>query len=265
MEELRFDARKHAYFLRENGKERPLQGVTSVLGVIAKPALIGWAAKMACEYIGDNSHPCPQSEDWIHISAYTLREAATAYAKTRDTAAEAGTDLHALVEDYVGACIANTAGAPFADGTIEQQYAAIHPFINWAIKENIRFIAAEQRLYSKELSIAGTCDLIFEKDGKRYIGDIKTYKKLWSRTPMLQCAAYGLMWEEMQHLAQLEEIADGGKAINDYTRQSIDGYCILRLSKDGSFEEKWSYDVEGDREGFMSALKLYRCLQHWTA
>jgi len=41
----------------------------------------------------------------------------------------------------------------------------------------------------------------------------------------------------------------------------IDSYCIIRLSKDGSFEEKWSFDTEGDRQGFLAALTLFKQLE----
>jgi hypothetical protein len=225
-----FDEKKHQYWL----DGRLLQGVTSILGVVAKPALIQWAANMACDYIEESC----QDIDWSdpeHRQAL-LNAARKAHAKKRDKAADDGTDLHALIEDYVN---------------------------EWAMVEDIRFIAAEQRLYSRDLGIAGTCDLVFEKDGKTYIGDIKTYKKLWDRLPMLQCAAYGLMWEGMMHDQQLDDIATSKIPLEGYSRKNIDGYCVIRI-KDNDFEVKWSYDVEGDREGFLAALKLYRTLQNWS-
>jgi hypothetical protein len=42
-----FDEKSHIYKL--NGKK--LTGVTTILGVINKPALVGWAARMAVEHI----------------------------------------------------------------------------------------------------------------------------------------------------------------------------------------------------------------------
>ena len=45
-----FDSVHHYYTL--GGKR--MYGVTSVLGVIAKNALIPWASKMACEYVREH-------------------------------------------------------------------------------------------------------------------------------------------------------------------------------------------------------------------
>ena len=92
---------------------------------------------------------------------------------------------------------------------------------------------------------AGTVDFLAEKDGKKFVGDVKTYDKIWDRVPFLQCAGYSLMLEEMGH--------------------KTDSYCIIRLGKDGSFEEKWSFDTEGDRQGFLAALTLFKQLQTWKS
>jgi hypothetical protein len=171
-----------------------------------------------------------------------LEVARVAHARKRDTAADAGTDLHALVENWVRACIDENDGYPkvYEPGPIED-------FTKWAIKENIRFLAAEKRLYSKELWVAGTCDLIFEKDGKKYIGDIKTYAKIWDRVPFFQCAGYASMYEEMSN--GLETIA---------------GYAVIRISKDNSFEAKWSFDTVGDTKAFFACVELYRQLKEFN-
>jgi hypothetical protein len=139
------------------------------------------------------------------------------------------------------------------------KWLPISPFIQWAIKEDVRFIATEQRLYSKELWVAGTCDLIFEKNGKRYIGDIKTYKKIWDRVPLIQCAGYALMWEEMRwNNYQTGKIDDGPYPLN------IDGYCVICLPKERAFNEAedvlWSFDPEADKKAFISAVTLYKYL-----
>ena len=233
----------HSYFM--DGER--MTGVTTILGTIAKPALIGWAARMACEFISEHS---PRVDDHViphwQVSDMVLAEAKNAHTKKKEAGAMAGTDTHTLAEEYIKDMIAHGGTAEF--GT-KPDWKPIEPFMQWAIKENIRFIASEQRLYSKQMFVAGTADFIFEKDGKRYIGDIKTYKKLWDRVPMLQCAGYGIMYREMN-----------GK--------DIDGYCVFNLPKERSFKEnedvRWSYDVAGDQEGFLAALSLYRVLANWN-
>ena len=232
VEGFTIDADTHSYFM--DGK--PMTGCTTILGVIAKPALVGWAARTAVEVIGSV---------WRGGVLYTkievaqkLDEAKKAYAKKRDDAAEKGTDLHSVVEDYVHHCISVYDGQPVeVEGT-----EPIAQFIKWAQDNKVRFIESEKQLYSKDLWVAGTCDLVFEKEGKTYVGDVKTYAKIWDRTPFFQCAGYAIMYSEMY-------------------KKEIDGYCILRLSKDGTFEDKWSWDVEGDKRAFLACVQLYRQLK----
>jgi hypothetical protein len=258
-----FDSKEHAYFL--DGK--PLHGITTVLGVIAKPALVAWAANQAVEYIKEN---CPLDTTGLevglrHVTDAQLGNARIAHRKKKEDAAEKGTDLHALVESYVQWCIDTN------QGKAKQYFTpGIELFVNWAIDNNIRFLASEQRLYSKEHWVAGTCDLVFEKDGKTYIGDVKTYKKIWDRTPFFQCAAYGMMWEEMNKDSITRTVkdifeGDGTKDVEITESPEIDGYCVLRLSKDGTFEAKWSFDIDGDRTAFLNALGLYKALKAYKA
>jgi hypothetical protein len=258
-------ARHHHYYADAEGTKE-YSGVTKVLGVIAKPALIPWAARMACEYIEERYEIAKQREAigtnsgkdelFLHLPNW-LKEAANAHRKKKEDAAEKGTDLHALVEGYVRTAIEHNNGEPYVPTGFDP--APIQGFISWAFKEKIRFIATEQRLYSKELWVAGTCDLIFEKDGKRYIGDIKTYKKIWDRVPLIQCAGYAFMWEEMRY----GEYAESGQILTEQLPK-IDGYCVICLPKERTFNEAedvlWSWDTEGDREAFLAAVKLYRYL-----
>ena len=265
--------RNHAYFADPEG-QKPYMGITSVLSVIAKNALIQWAANEAVKYVEDNTKHhalgATMAEGFV-IYPQELREvlaeARYAHRKKKEDAGQKGTDLHALVEEYVRMCIANNGTLGIGDIMLSghwqkdveapnklvkaEHLSLIAPFIMWASENSIRFLAAEKRLYSKTHWIAGTCDLVFEKDGKTYIGDIKTYKKLWDRVPMMQCAGYALMAEEMWK-----------NRVYVMDKPRIDGYCIIRI-RDGEFEPTWSFDVEGDTKGFLAALELYSCLKNW--
>lgn len=234
-----FDDAKHAYYF--DGKK--MTGCTTILGVLAKPQLIPWAARMACDYIKENSHKVTFEGDLLHyeVTPEQLDEAQVAHAKKKEEGATKGTDTHALVEEYVKECIAMGGNNGYAMPGVADP--AIAGFAEWAMRENIRFIASEAKFYSKSLFVAGTADLIFEKDGKKFLGDIKTYKKIWDRTPFYQCAGYALMAEEMGE-------------------PKFDGYCIINLPKERSFNEtediKWSFDIEGDTQAFLACVTLYR-------
>ena len=234
-----FDA-EHTYLY--DGQR--MSGVTTILNsTIAKPQLIGWASRMCAEYIETEFTKWTEDKTAVFDIKAVCEAGKNAHTKKKEAGGAAGKDTHALAEEYIKLCIA--AGGKPQIVPLDEKMQHLR---DWAIKENITFIASEEKLYSKQMFVAGTADFIFEKEGKRYIGDIKTYKKLWDRVPMLQCAGYGLMWREMN-----------GK--------DIDGYCVFNLPKEREFNEvedvKWSYDVAGDQEGFMAALSLYRILANW--
>lgn len=236
--EFTFDPLKHKYTL--NGK--PMTGCTTILNVIAKPALIQWAANEAIEYIkkslSETDFRTRIGDLRISVSNLEgiLEEARTAHARKRDKAADDGTNLHAEVEAWIKRCIRDHSGLPVdAPETLK-------PLADWALSKGVRFLDSETRFYSESLWVAGTADLLFEMEGKRYIGDIKVKKKIWSREPFFQMAGYAIMAEEMGEIP-------------------FDGYCILRL-KDG-FEDMWSFDVEGDKAAFRAAVTLYRQLANF--
>lgn len=118
-------------------------------------------------------------------------------------------------------------------------------FIAWATANNVRFLASEKQVYSKELFVAGTFDFSFEKDGKRFIGDLKTMKKMWDRVPFFQTAAYIIASEHMGE-------------------EKYDGSCIININKEtNELTEYYTYDHENDKKAFEAALFLYRQLANF--
>jgi hypothetical protein len=196
-----FDKKNHIHLL--DGK--PLHGVTTVLGdIIAKgDGIIQWAWKLGRE-----------GKDWK---------------EQRDGAGTKGTDIHLEVERYVRGCM---------DGTDVSYDRSIKQFVDWSVASDVKFLASEKNVYSKELWVGGICDLILEIDGKRYIGDVKTSKSIyWSQ--FLQMGAYQLCLEEMGE-------------------KPFDGSVIIRMGKDGSFETQMSLNTDRDKQGFIHALELYK-------
>jgi len=240
---FQFDEESHSYFM--DGK--PMTGCTTILGVMAKPALIPWAARMAVEYVREHSslrkiaheqvEQAPSIETLYEVSEETLQLAQKAHTQFRDKRAAEGTDLHALAEEYIKSCIAN-GGDPRSAGGGDNE--AIRKFADWAITENITFKESEVKLFSKKLFVAGTADFMFEKEGKLFVGDIKNKKKIYGRESFFQCAGYSKMRSEM-------------------TGEAFDGYCVVRLWEN-EIEPLWSFDTEGDQEGFMACVRLYRLL-----
>ena len=216
----------HKYFL--DGK--PMTGVTTILGVIAKPALIQWAANMAVDYAIENAIDKGTQDEvpYYTINADTLKQARTAHAKKKTDAGKKGTDVHALCEDWI-----KTGALP------EEPNEQFANFTEWLKTENIKVLESEKRMYHPDLFIAGTCDLVFEKDGKRYVGDIKTSSGIYYEA-FIQMAGYSIMLEQMG--------------------EKFDGYCVVNLRKDGKMEVQYRYDMETDKGAFMAALTLYRAI-----
>lgn len=244
MSSFTFEEKGHKYLL--DGK--PLTGVTTVLGVIAKPVLIGWAAKQTAEWIRQNAQQHDASPDqaigsqvWYHVNEENLQEAAKAHTKKKEEAGSKGTDVHALVEGYIKKCISINSGNAILDGQTTRE---LDRFQNWAVSNNVQFLCSEKRMYSREWWVAGTADFTFIKDGKRYVGDLKTMKKLWDRIPFFQCAAYMKMLEE------------NGE-------EKYDGSCIVNINKEtGELTEHYTYAHEEDKKSFEAALCLYRALNN---
>lgn len=236
-----FNKQKHEYLI--DGKRAT--GVTTIIGVLAKPQLIGWAARMAVEYIEDTL-PTGQDyrvvEETIYINQRDLErildEARFAHTKKKEAAGTHGTDAHALVEAYVNACIATNKGEPLAKPpTISE---GIEKFILWAIENVDHFLFSERQMYNKELFIAGTADFAYiGKDGKKYMADFKTSSGIYGIDYWLQCAAYRMLAE--------------GEGDAPY-----DGCTVVRMGKDGSFEAQSRFDYETDKGAFLACLTLYR-------
>lgn len=231
-----FDKKTHKYFL--DGKE--MTGVTSVLGMIAKPALIQWAANQAVEFITKLDRTM-SDDDWQG----QLKAAKTAHRKTKEEAGQSGTDVHKMIENRIKEAIKKSG---IMQGHDANESPQVSHFINWAMKNNVVFLESEKVMYHPEWFVGGTADFVCEIGGKKYVGDIKTSSGIYDRVPFFQTAAYRGM---------LENMGEGG----------YNGSVIVHLPKNGIFEEEknihFSYDYESDLEGFLAALKLYRLLKNY--
>src|SRR6266567_1370968 len=142
----------------------PISGVRvpSVTTIISagypKPALIGWAAKMAAQYTIKN---------WDFLEGLSdpekERKIKTAHVRSSDKAADLGTHVHAV-------CDAWQSGRPFPEWS-----AAADPymseFVSFLIDKKPKYKFLEVTLWSEGHGYAGTADFIAEIDGKVTYGD----------------------------------------------------------------------------------------------
>jgi len=141
----RDQGKTHTYVDSETGARIP--GVTSILdGGIPKPALINWAATATAEYAIDN---------WANLADLTpsvrLKTLNGARYAVKDTAANRGTQVHAMAEKLVhGDEVAVPDGL---EGHVEAYVKFLDEF-------DVEPVLVERTVWSQEHNYCGTFDLI---------------------------------------------------------------------------------------------------------
>ena len=110
-------------------------------------------------------------------------------------AAEEGTQVHNMIEDYLNGeelKFLSPTGNPMYDPNVWQMFLK---FVEWWETYQPTLIETEVHLFSDELKVAGTCDLVCEINGELWIIDFKTSNYLQT-TYDLQTAIYGKCYEE---------------------------------------------------------------------
>lgn len=232
-----FNEKVHLHVL--DGKA--LTGITTILSVIAKPALITWAANEVAKSIEAN---CEKNDKGYLVTVEQLETARKAHAQRKKDAGDIGTQVHAEIEKLVKEAIEKNGGRIMLNVSVdlpdnEQLKAMVNHFIVWAAENKVKFLESERNLYSREKWLGGICDLVMEIDGKVWIADIKTASGIYPEN-MAQMAGYDLMLKEMG------------------LYQDVTGYIVLNLRKDGTFEEKRSVSNEDNKDFFLACLEIYR-------
>ena len=239
-----FNEETHRYYY--DGKA--MTGVTTILNVIAKPALIGWAARMAVEHIEKNFPTAEELFENPKIFTELLEEAKTAHAQKRDKAGDVGKIAHKLCELYIKSEDGEVEGYNELPDEKKKLVDTMRDhFVSWAEKNSVKFLESEKKVYNKDWFVGGTYDFKCEIEGKVYIGDIKT-GGVYDRTPFAQCAAYQYMEQKMN------------------PEVKIDDRLIVNLKKDGKFDEEKDVYVsehyEDDLKLFQAALEIYRNMKN---
>lgn len=227
---LSFNPAKHHYTVDNN----TVDGVTSVLGVIAKPALIAWAANMAHDYILAELKPgCALDEVDIKDLAVGAKNA---HRVKRDKSADIGGMFHAWAENYIKT-------GEKTEVFNEQLQNTVDAFLAWEEENKIEWIHSEVKVYSKEHNFAGTFDFIAKINGKMMLGDFKTSSGIYPEM-FAQTSAYQIAYQE------------------EHPEAHFDGQIIVNIRKDGTFEhlESDALSYKRDKQAFLNALGLYR----WT-
>ena len=236
------------YTYRSQNGER----VTSVLGVMDKPALRYWYSKMtaadalprlsksAIQALLDEATAAHETTKY-HLERHrkvcdfvpdALKWLAGAPMRTRDEAADRGGAVHGSAEK----------DAEFADVAL----SAYEQYRQWVADYRPNIIVRERRVFDPEHGYGGTFDLIAEVAGKVYLIDLKTSRYTYHET-RLQLAAY-----------LYAELCVDGDVIDmpaTYARNRVEACAILHLTDDGyEFLEVEVGDAEWDWFCYLVAL-----------
>jgi hypothetical protein len=161
-------------------------------------------------------------------------------------AAEEGTQVHELAEEYLNGAELNfldERGRPQYNPDVWQMFLR---FVEFWETHKPTLIETEVHLFSDELKIAGTCDLIVEINGELWLLDLKTSNQLQT-VYELQTAVYGQCYEECF-----------GKKIDRY------GILWLKSSKRGTKKDKMQgkgWEVVESTRSFEENIDIFKTVK----
>lgn len=177
-----------------------------------------------------------------------------AHDKKKDEAADAGTDMHGQLEQFIKAQL----GAPETFGFDLDLNSQIAPFASWCQQYVKRFIASEAHVYSERLWTGGITDCVFEdKEGKICVLDFKSSKEAY-QSQFIQGGGYALQIEENGLLTK-----DGTVVLPPLKADYLIIIPFGAVNDDGSwrFEPVYRYDIEEMKKGFEAEVLLYKLIE----
>ena len=214
--------RRGGYYLIDSIQ---MPSVTTILGIIAKPALITWAAKQGAKAVLKD----PVLYDTPYAAASAI------YTIDGEKATDRGKEAHAVAEAYAHAILR---GEQDKFESTNPYFKAIKNFFDQMRPDPV---AIEVVLFNSEHKYAGTADLIATINGRPALIDYKTSKAVYEDMG-LQLAAYTN--------CDTGILVDGTRFAT--TRPEIQAIVLLR--DNGTFQ--WS-PLNGDFQAFLAAKTLW--------
>lgn len=249
--ELQFSEAAHRY--KVNGQY--VEGVTTLLSkVISKDGLVPWAANLVTKYIQENCGVIEDLPEPIYsVSETTLQEARVAHLRKKTKGADVGSIVHKFIEGCVNSRLNQTPKPKMPED--KQAYKAAEAWLKWVADSDIKFIKSEVVVYSKQHNYCGTADIIFELNGKRYLGDWKTSdpKKEYKNgyTGKLQAYSEHFVQIGAYDVAYSEEFPD----------DKFDAHMVIYITKTGQLHTFETDNTERSKKLFINAVNLSRGLR----
>lgn len=219
-------------FYQPRGTTLLLPSVTTVLGIIDKPALVGWASRTTAESIRTNLTPMvgkvltnEMLQEHVHVSKRYP-------SKVKADAGDFGTRMHEAIEQILNG----------REPTIAPDIAqAVDSFRLWWESVDLEIKFTELHLASIKHGYGGGTDVVAmnRKTLTPVICDWKSSNGIWDEMALQVSAYYHAYWE--------------------MTGDQPESAWIVRLGKDRpEFEARKVEDIDGAFKAFLAALELWR-------
>lgn len=260
----------------EQADER-YHSVTTVLGVLEKPALLYWvaeqAAKAACAVA--NTLPARIEEDGEDAVVKWLRDARFRRPKDVLSDTEFGTQIHGLCESYALTGVKPVPSVEVFHGDVDAAQACLDRFDEWLAAFQPSYQATEVVVYHTGYGYAGTSDAFLTLDGTPLVVDYKSSKKSFDargnpspiypetalQLAMYRHAEFAAVWRPRIHTKfrrryYLLSDAERAQAV---PVPPVDGGLGVKITP----EHCTAYPVRCDQEIFEAALYVLECAR-WS-
>jgi len=161
-------SRAHITYKLQDGMAVP--GVTTVLGILNKPALVPWANRLGLQGIDSTKYV--------------------------DEKAAIGTLAHQMIANYLRGEETDT--SEYSKVQIDQAENAVLSFFEWEKTHHITPILVEEPLVSEYFHFGGTIDCLGQINGNLCLLDLKTSRGIFPEM-LIQLAAYRQLLVEHGH------------------------------------------------------------------
>lgn len=265
----------HRHQLLRNGEWIDMTGGSSVVDVLGKDGLTWWASaaavrtfsgiedckvltkiknkkasvveveettKVVSEWLA--AHPNPTVEEWIKICS----DAYKAHSVKLTDSAKEGTDMHALLEEYVKSCGVKSNNVPYLVETGSEEVIA---FSKYAVENFKRFIWSEGHCFNEDLFVGGITDVGAElKNGTYAIVDFKSSKEAYF-SQFVQIAIYNLL------IKKSGLVDKDGNLIVGMDSKEFKKYIVIPFGAK-EFTAVENNNVEGLMKAGLACIELYR-------
>lgn len=191
--------KKHkAHTIYKNAAGVRLPGVTTILGVLNKPALVKWANNLGLQGIDSSKYV--------------------------DTLAGIGTLAHDMIHcDLTGKKLDTS---EYSKKDIELAENCLIKYYDWKKDKDIEVIGSEMVVISEYYGYGGTCDLVAKINGIITLLDIKTGKGIYDEM-LTQVVAYGMALVENGYMIDDYMILRVGRSESEgFEVRKIEGIAL---------------------------------------